>query len=192
MVSDRQRCEASGVSIPAGFCHCGCGAETELATRTDSRIGTVKGQPRRFLRGHHNRANKPPEYIVDEKGCWVWQWSLSNGYGQMWGGPNGKRRQLPAHRVYYERLVGPIPPGLQLDHLCRNPACVNPAHLEPVTTAVNVQRGLKGDATRHLIGYIRASPFGSRRLARELGLNRSTVRRIQRRERWVEEPGGIA
>lgn len=49
-----------------------------------------------------------------------------------------------AHRAVYEALVGPIPPELELDHLCRNPACVNPAHLEPVTRKENVRRGYWG------------------------------------------------
>lgn len=49
---------------------------------------------------------------------------------------------MPAHRFAYERLVGLIPEGLQLDHLCRVPYCVNPAHLEPVTSRENTMRGL--------------------------------------------------
>jgi len=72
-------------------------------------------------------------------GCWPWAGRLSsNGYGLM---GNGSGRALYAHRVVYERLVGPIPSGLCLDHLCRNPPCVNPAHLEPVTIAENTMRG---------------------------------------------------
>jgi hypothetical protein len=74
------------------------------------------------------------DYIVDESGCWIWQRYINrHGYGRLArGGKRGTPRQL-AHRWYYERLVGPIPDGLELDHLCRNRACVNPDHLEPVT-----------------------------------------------------------
>ncbi|MFK5284023.1 HNH endonuclease signature motif containing protein, partial [Lacticaseibacillus paracasei] len=46
-----------------------------------------------------------------------------------------------AHRFMYERLVGPIPAGMQLDHLCRVRPCCNPAHLEPVTQRENIARG---------------------------------------------------
>ena len=63
--------------------------------------------------------------------CWLWTASTLNGYGQIKaGGRFGKI--LLAHRVAYEMLVGPIPEGLQLDHLCRVTLCVNPKHLEPV------------------------------------------------------------
>jgi hypothetical protein len=71
-------------------------------------------------------------------GCWLWTGCLtSKGYGHF--GLN--RRAILAHRAAYELLVGPIPSGLELDHLCRVRSCVNPAHLEPVTHAENVRRG---------------------------------------------------
>jgi HNH endonuclease len=53
-----------------------------------------------------------------------------------------------AHRVVYETLVGPIPDGLVIDHLCRNPRCVRPDHMEPVTNQVNVLRGIGITALR--------------------------------------------
>ena len=81
---------------------------------------------------------------VSPEGCWVWQKSKnSRGYGQMWVGSraDGTRRTEKAHRAAYTAFIGKIPEGLHLDHLCRNPSCVNPAHLEPVTPQVNVLRG---------------------------------------------------
>lgn len=76
---------------------------------------------------------------VDPGGCWVWTGCTGgNGYGHLWGGHGRSNR---AHRLSYEEHVGPIPAGLQLDHLCRNRLCVNPAHLEPVTSRENIMRG---------------------------------------------------
>jgi hypothetical protein len=71
-------------------------------------------------------------------GCWLWTGTHDghHGYGRL--KVDGHR--TGAHRVAYELLVGPIPDGLFLDHLCRNPPCVNPAHLEPVTNRENVMR----------------------------------------------------
>lgn len=71
--------------------------------------------------------------------CWPWlAGCTSRGYGDFYY--DGK--QVRAHRFAYELLVGPIPEGLQLDHLCRVRHCVNPQHLEPVTHRENVLRGI--------------------------------------------------
>jgi hypothetical protein len=68
--------------------------------------------------------------------CWVWLGFKYKGYGRVsWKG--GMR---PAHRVIYGLLVKPVPEELETDHLCLNPSCVNPAHIEPVTRAENIRR----------------------------------------------------
>lgn len=75
------------------------------------------------------------------EGCWEWMGArLPCGYGVI-KNPNGTTL---AHRLLFEMLKGPIPAGLVIDHLCRNRACVNPAHMEPVTTLENIRRGDQG------------------------------------------------
>lgn len=82
------------------------------------------------------------EYIVDENGCWIWQKGFDeDGYGKLVD-KRGKGTTVRAHRVSYEKFKGPIPEGLILDHLCRNPPCINPDHLEPVTHSINSRRGI--------------------------------------------------
>lgn len=81
-----------------------------------------------------------PKVQVCENGCWQWTGNKhpDNGYARIWFDRHDDRL---AHRVAYEWAKGPIPEGLVLDHLCRNRSCVNPSHLEPVTSVENVMRG---------------------------------------------------
>lgn len=86
------------------------------------------------------------KYVIDpDSGCWVWQgYRDRNGYG--------RHRVEWAHRWSYEHHVGPIPPEHEIDHLCSNPPCVNPDHLEPVTRVEHVRRTFSrlGKDDRHL------------------------------------------
>jgi HNH endonuclease len=93
---------------------------------------------------HSEAASDPIERFwtkVDRHGpndCWPWRAkTTANGYGLFWADD----RFVMAHRFVYELLIGPIPDGLQLDHLCRTRSCVNPSHLEPVTSRENTIRG---------------------------------------------------
>lgn len=77
----------------------------------------------------------------EANGCWVFEGHLREGYGTIHINGRGKAKEN-VHRVVYEALRGPIPAGCHLDHLCRNKACFNPDHLEPVTPRENIRRSL--------------------------------------------------
>lgn len=91
----------------------------------------------RFWSKVNKQGSMPPQSVAPGL-CWEWIGAKTpGGYGQFWLNP----KKVVSHRFAYEQLVGEIPEGLQLDHLCRNRACVNPEHLEPVTQQVNILRG---------------------------------------------------
>ena len=100
-----------------------------------------------------------------EDSHWIWQgWANDKGYPYAWH----EGRDQPAYRVVWELLVGPIPEGLELDHLCVTPMCCNPQHLEPVTHAEN-QRRIRERYTHCVHGHdwsnpnnVRTRPNGAR------------------------------
>jgi hypothetical protein len=130
--------------------------------------------------------------------CWIWTAQRSTaGYGrfaQKWNRP------VQAHRWSYEQAHGPIPSGLVIDHLCRNRACVNPAHMEPVPQRVNVLRGISFTAQQARQTHCKrghkftpenthVSPKGERicRLCRKDANRRAEARR---RLKWRQTPNG--
>ncbi len=105
-------------------------------------------------------------HIDQVTGCWNCTLATNgHGYCAIW--TCEKQIKVAAHRVSYEFFVGPIPDGMQLDHLCRNRICVNPDHLEPVTNYENNRRG-QGNMAKthcprgHAYDYIWISPDGRR------------------------------
>ena len=77
--------------------------------------------------------------VIDANGCWIWQGAVGKtGYGYV----RHEGRTTTTHRVAYVEAKGPIPDGLEIDHLCRTRPCCNPDHLEAVTTQVNSHRGI--------------------------------------------------
>lgn len=128
-------------------------------------------------------------YRVEDRGhttpCWVWTGAKqSAGYGAL----RVDGRVVLAHRHAYEQAVGPIPAGLQLDHLCRVTDCVNPEHLEPVTNRENVLRGRKAKLTADAADAIRlGAALGAtkRALSAQFGVTTVQIGRIVRRQQWA-------
>jgi hypothetical protein len=166
-----------------GFCHCGCGERTSLEPDNNATLGRVRGTPRRYAMNHDKRRGW--RILHEDRGydspCHIWQGSLMPlGYGQVRA--DGRTRQ--AHRVAYERERGPIPLGAQLDHICRVPRCVNPAHLEVVTNAENTRRGDRTRLTKADAVAIRVDKRPRRQIAAAYGVTPEHVGRIQRGCRW--------
>lgn len=115
-------------------------------------------------------------------GCWHWlRFKDKGGYGRI-------SRFEYAHRVIYERFKGKVPEGLHLDHLCRNRGCVNPEHLEPVTRAVNTQRGFLPSLTPRAVKFIRdvyAYGAGVYRISKVFGVYHPTIIKVVRRKTWA-------
>lgn len=176
------------MKIPKGFCQCGCGEKTAIADETARNQFRFKGQPVRRISGHGKKRHWD-KYEISPTGCWVWTGILDKGgyaAGVQIGGRGSKRKRVM--RYFYETLIGQIPKGLVLDHLCRTRACVNPLHLEPVTIKENSHRGAGSKLNRQSAFEIRclamSGAMGSW-IAAQYGVSQQTVCDIKMGRKWV-------
>lgn len=120
-----------------------CGNLTHHKMKPDE-----KGYPRCVRCGQLGRTGVPREALIWEHvnkngpdGCWIWEGLIpSNGYGIITMTDAARKYTVMTHRWAYEQLVGPIPKGYTIDHLCRVRACMNPDHLQPVPHKINLRR----------------------------------------------------
>lgn len=165
---------------PSGMCLCGCGQPTRIVDSGSKKRGIPYGAHRHYCHGHHPRKH-PDAYRVEDRGyetpCWIWLGAhTDDGYG--------KFKAKLAHRVYYERYIGPIPEGLTIDHLCRVTDCVNPEHMEPVTNLENIRRSPRQKVTPEMAKAIRSLYPGmtQQAIADRYGIDQTYVSAIIRRK----------
>lgn len=174
------------VDTRPGFCKCGCGERTALASRPDARRGRAAGEPLDFLCGHGNRAVSALWSVTGtgyETPCWLWTGTLNiAGYAYR----NHRAGSRLVHRRHYEEAYGTVPPGLDLDHLCRVRRCVNPDHLEPVTRSENARRGAKTKLTVAAVREIRRSSESDLVLAARYGVAPGTIWNARSGNQWKD------
>lgn len=177
------------MNIPFGFCHCGCGEQTNIATHNNAKYKAIKGQPNRFKNRHASRKS-PIEWMEEDRGystpCHIWQRGKTDaGYGKR--KISGKTYLV--HRLRYIERFGEPDEGMHLDHLCRQKDCTNPEHLEPVSPAVNKQRGEGVKITMEdarTIRWLSAEGLRNKYIAAIYGLHPRYVSLVVSGRRWKE------
>jgi hypothetical protein len=142
-------------------------------TRWEAKRSTPEARAKLYKRFHAK--------VAKTSDCWYWTGARTDkGYGTI--GVEG--RTCYAHRIAYERWIAPIPSGSHIDHLCRKPACVNPAHLEAVTQKENTRRGSLVALKTHCAQghpwtdeHIYIRPGNGHKMCRTCSVERSRIRR---------------
>lgn len=163
------------------LCLCDCGQQsvvrgTHLRRRLTSTCGCRTGYvPTTFTEGVH--------YNVDESGCWIWAGRMDrNGYGKahdpLRASPSARSTDW-AHRVSYRIHRGMIPDGYDIDHLCENPPCINPDHLNPLTRAEHMRvtnERAGGMPRREMAVAWRAQGMPYHEIGARLGISKNSAR----------------
>jgi HNH endonuclease len=138
--------------------------------------------------------NGQPKYVIDANGCWIWVAAVSDtGYGCA-SLQTYPRSYEQAHRTSWRIHRGPIPEGMDIDHLCRVRACINPEHLEPVAHTVNVRRG---KCTKLIQGQVdemrqmRVAGIQVKDIAEHFAMSRSHTSRVVRGIWWSNRFGCV-
>jgi hypothetical protein len=166
------------------LCACGCGGHAPVASRSNARLGHVKGTPLKFISGHNKRNTTDlSRYEILENGCWLWLGSKGKkGYGRVQ--LNGEHTN--AHRAIYEAKFGYLPPEVHVDHKCRNTSCVNPDHMQPRSAPSNSADTSRVRLTSDALRFIKSSSATSAAIARFLGVSRQTVSDVRCGRTWME------
>ena len=195
--------------IPIGNCWCGCGRRTRIATRTVENRCYFLGFPTPYIFGHQTKG-KPskkkgsvfvhpnihpfkfldgsPKYIVNPTtGCWDWIGGKdSQGYGQtVYAYKKTKRAHVVSWELHNKQTV---PKGFVVDHLCNNPGCCNPDHLEVKTQRENMYRASHVKLSAAEAYFIRtlyaACNFTMTAIAKAYNIHSSHISRIISGEKW--------
>lgn len=119
-----------------------------------------------------------------KKGCWIWPYAInSQGYGQL----QINKVHYAAHKWIYTSLKGPVPHKTELDHLCRNRACINPEHLQVVTHKENCRRGYNAKLNEDKVAAIKKlhGKLTQTEIAKRYGVSRATIGFIFQGKRWL-------
>jgi hypothetical protein len=173
-----------GVSVHVMRALCDCGGTKETLAECLSAVASCGCQRKPSAESSFLRFMKSVTKGDGPDDCWLWTGRTDkDGYAGFWFSGTNVR----GHRYSYEWFRGPIPTGLQIDHLCRVRNCVNPSHLEPVTCAVNIARGNTGDINSAKTTCPNNHPYDmiDRDGARGCRTCLSALRRKYRKQRYV-------
>lgn len=157
------------------LCECGCGEPVSGRRGVRFRWGHWARLQPRAVWSSDLWEERDCGYVTP---CYVWTGTITTtGYGRF--GAYGR-----AHRISYEEVNGPIPESLEIDHLCRNPPCVRPDHLEPVTRTENARRAITTRLTPKDVAEIRSSPEPPRTLSMRFGVSTQHIWAIRKGLKW--------